>query len=621
MATYYKYAEREASNYINWTEIGKNLSDTLNEEAKRREELKDKLDQASSEFGQKLNNAPQGEFQTGNEWTIDASSKVMEMRLIQDQLLKTGKWNLRQYLSARRNLEGDTKGLYDLMTEYQTEYKNKLEAFKKQETSGATLDFMALQEGLANLQNTSFYINPTTGTGNLGIKKLNPQTGVYEMTNDFAPVQSLRNRIKLDIPKYKLDELKADVGTLGETTVSRLKDVPGFNRIIAVESETDPVKRKALIDEESKKDPLLGTYLSWEENMVNSKLSNPFKVTSILKDYVSPVSGKEYKPTLNEDEFKNDKTGLLYLLKDNGSGVLKPTFKPEQEQVAANFVRDQYRNMITQKTKIDVATEPDVWHPDAGYLQWKQSNDEEKKKLQNTLNMAAQLYYGDNTQINAAIQYFKGLNPSIAKMTRDKNGVTIYDSDGNKTVFGFSDKNGNVIPQKEWLQGVTGIHGIKDINSALQQTGFDTSKKFNYYGEGFAETSKKQSDAEIKWNAVVTKKTGEKGNEERDWDKNIYVEDNPELLAQRLGTATQGLGLGLTFEGTSEYGLNGKTDYLLIKKGNEVLKQVQVDDQNGSPIIQNFITDYIKATFPTETPRAETVIPPDVTSAGYWNPK
>ena len=34
MATYYKYADREAGSQVNWAEIGKNLTDTLSEENK-----------------------------------------------------------------------------------------------------------------------------------------------------------------------------------------------------------------------------------------------------------------------------------------------------------------------------------------------------------------------------------------------------------------------------------------------------------------------------------------------------------------------------------------------------------------------------------------------------------
>jgi len=36
MATYYKYVERNAKDRINWNEVGKSVSDMLNEEAKVR---------------------------------------------------------------------------------------------------------------------------------------------------------------------------------------------------------------------------------------------------------------------------------------------------------------------------------------------------------------------------------------------------------------------------------------------------------------------------------------------------------------------------------------------------------------------------------------------------------
>jgi len=595
MATYYKYADREASNYINWTEISKNLSDTLSQEAKRREELKAQLDKSSSEFGDKLDNAPQGEYTPANTWIIDAATKGQEMRLIQDQLLKSGKWNLQQYLSARRNTEGDFKGMFDLAKEYQDEYKVKLEAFKQQKTSQATLDLMGATEGLANLQSTSLYINPTTGVANLGVKKLNPSTGVYEMTNDFASVQSLRNRIKMEIPKYDLGELKTDVSTLGETTVARLKDVAGMNRVIAIESETDPTKRKALIDEATKQDPLLGTYLSWEDNMVQSKMDNKLKVTSILADFLRTKDGKNYKQTLNQQEFDNDKTGLVYLMKDDGSGVLKPTFKPEQEKAVEGFVRDQYRNMITRTQKIDVATEPDVWHPDASYLQWSQGNADKKKEMTNNLNKAGQLYYGTNEDIESARTYFLGVVPNAKDITRTPDGVVITFDNNTKFPLPFKDENGNLIPQDKWIEGAVALHGIKDTKTAIKESGYDASKAFNAESEGSSSIQIPVSPQVIKYQSIINAKTKDG---EQEWNKNIYVEDDaPKLaatLTQKFGGSEFG---GLTFKGE----VNGLYDDQLSIYGpdNTLLKKIDVNGKEGSQEILDTLNKYIQATYPS----------------------
>jgi hypothetical protein len=596
MATYYKYADREASNYINWTEISKNLNDTLSEESKRREDLKAQLDKSSSDFGQKLDNSPQGEYTPANTWIIDASSKGQEMRLIQDQLLKSGKWNLQQYLSARRNTEGDFKGMFDLAKEYQDEYKVKLEAFKTQKTSQATLDLMGSTQGLANLQNTSLYINPTTGVANLGVKKLNPSTGVYEMTNDFASVQSLRNRIKMDIPKYDLAELKTDVSTLGETTIARLKDVAGMNRVIAIESETDPTKRQALKDEAAKKDPLLGTYLSWEDNMVQSKMDNKFKVTSILTDFLRTSDGKNYKQTLNEAEFKNDKTGLVYLMKDDGSGILKPTFNPEQEKAVEGFVRDQYRNMITRTQKIDVATEPDIYRPDASILQINKEAADKKKESFNNLNKAGQLYYGTPEEIESARTYFLGVVKNAKDITRTPDGVVITFNDNTKFPLPFKDENGNLIPQDRWIEGAVALHSIKDTKTAIKESGYDASKAFNTESSGSSSIQAPVSPEVTKFNAITT---GKDKDGKLNWDENIIRIDDGAKTASNLTTILGPLNLGLTFSGEGI-----AYDYVnIFKKDGKLLEKIQVDNANGAAKIQEVIRKYIEDEFPS-TPKA-----------------
>ena len=60
MSTYFKYAERKATNEVNWAEISSNMVDTLNEAVKIREEKKAAIDKATNELGNTLADAPQG---------------------------------------------------------------------------------------------------------------------------------------------------------------------------------------------------------------------------------------------------------------------------------------------------------------------------------------------------------------------------------------------------------------------------------------------------------------------------------------------------------------------------------------------------------------------------------
>ena len=47
MATAYKYVEREATDNINWAEVGANFSGMLQEEMRVRQEKKDAIDEST----------------------------------------------------------------------------------------------------------------------------------------------------------------------------------------------------------------------------------------------------------------------------------------------------------------------------------------------------------------------------------------------------------------------------------------------------------------------------------------------------------------------------------------------------------------------------------------------
>ena len=59
--TYFKYAERDASNYVNWAEVGKKMSDVIDADLKRREQEKAEIDKRIDENFKFLTEAPQGQ--------------------------------------------------------------------------------------------------------------------------------------------------------------------------------------------------------------------------------------------------------------------------------------------------------------------------------------------------------------------------------------------------------------------------------------------------------------------------------------------------------------------------------------------------------------------------------
>ena len=121
MATYYKYVERNAKDRINWNEVGKSLTDMLDEEARVRREKKAEIDENSRQDGIKLANAPTGDFDDGNTFVKKYVDNMTEYRLIQDRLLKSGQLNLSSYTRNRQNNTDGTTQIFELAELYQAE--------------------------------------------------------------------------------------------------------------------------------------------------------------------------------------------------------------------------------------------------------------------------------------------------------------------------------------------------------------------------------------------------------------------------------------------------------------------------------------------------------------------
>lgn len=583
MPSYYKYAERQAASVIDWNKISSSLVDTLKEENTRREELKAQIDKKSFEYGQELNNAPQGDYENANTWILNAADQGQQARLMQDNLLKSGQLKLKDYMVMRRNLEGDFKNMFAVAKEYQDEYKTKMERYQTDKSSKSELQLMETIESLANFTKTSPYINPTTGVISLSKQEL--KDGVYQPTGDYVSIQSLRNRLKINIDKFDEGNLSSDVKTLGNTTVSSLRKINGMRRIIEVEKTKDPTLRKALEDDKE-----IGTYIAWENSSVEKYMSNPYSTLSILTDYVGTTEdGEQFKLTFNEEEFNNDDTGQLYLMKDDGSGVLKPTFKEEQKEMVSKYIKNQYRNMIDRERTIDTGTEPAEERVSVAEMEYAEGKGERKRQRENAMNMTALLYRGTQQEVDAATQYFKQSivdkdgKRLIERIDRNGDGVTIKYLDGSKETIPFKDASGQLIPQDRWVQSQVGLHGIKDIKKSELQGSVDMTKAFNPDATASASvTIPKAKTPYVKQEEIYNEKNKEKGMALADLVEEDGAPEATENLNNRFNN------LGFYFVDSSKDG--GITDYVSIYWGDPTQGGTKLGDVNldDSPNIGQF---------------------------------
>ena len=380
MATYYKYAERSADSTINWAQVGKGMTDMLQEEARIREEKKAAIDEASREYGKTLQDLPSGDFQTANEFAIKFGGKAQEQLLIQDRLLKSGILKPNDYAVLRQNLNDGTTQMFDLAKEYEAEYQDKLSRIDNVDPANRSQQLesalMAQIEGLSNLSNVDAVINPNTGVVSLGKYITKTIDGkevrvLSDSPNDVATVGELRNRIKSKYDYFDVAKATANAADgLGEVKTQMLdlaKRGGDANTIFAMSDKKEGMYltkaelaklQKQLADKEISKiefDETMAanSYSGAEKLLIEEMLVNPFNVTSILTENLTGTFTEEFdEEKAKAAHAKGDQSVIFYKMTPTGLEA-QPT--EEQEKMAYDYLKTQLRSKISTSNEAKTA--------------------------------------------------------------------------------------------------------------------------------------------------------------------------------------------------------------------------------------------------------------------------
>jgi hypothetical protein len=470
--TYYKYAERQANNQIDWFQVGKDLTDMLKKQETDRETKRAAIDEASRKFGQELENAPQGTSDVVNQFTTDYAGDMQAYRLNILKLLKQGQLKPKEYaLINQNNLDG-TKNLFALVKEYQDEHKIKMERAQNSEASASEAQFMAMVEGFGNIKDTKALINPTDGSISVG-KMVTGKDGVKTLAEgpeNYMTVTQLRNRIKQKINKYDLNtELDAETKLLGPVVTEVVSKTGSSTQTGFMTKVTDPTQKKGLSQEGQQ---AVDAYIETEKKIVASKLSNPFNVSSILFDWtggIDPKTNKPYQVTLDP---KLAETSSHYILWTYQNGILQPNFEAnangkEQFKTAQEYTKNKFRSMLEQKTELQPFQQP---RPEQ-QQQWQYEAGQKKKQEGDALALWQQIYSGKDT--NAKETAKQGLlgTPQALKeglididVSDGKNIKLIYSDAAKNRTIKLVDKEGKPVSGDQFAASGTELHGVTDRN-------------------------------------------------------------------------------------------------------------------------------------------------------------
>ena len=483
--SYYGYVERENAAGVNWQEVGANLSQTLLDAGNARQAKRDAFDASTKEYQDTLNDAPSGDFKTANAFALGHAADASRMRLIQDRLLKSGVMKDRDYTVARQNLTDGTKQLFGLSKEYQAEYTDKMERLENGESQVVESWLMEQIEGLSNLKNSQSYINSEDGSVSIG-KMIDSGNGTRVMSkdpNDFMTVNQLRNRYKQKYDVFNVSETMAkEADTLG-TFIESVKTAGGTKYAGKITKLLDATKRGPLGPNGEK---AVDSFLTMEKDMINGYISaNPLNALSVLTNSLvkNPDTGKNFEPTFDKAAAANDPN--LVLLTDDGSGTITPKLSKKQEELAFKTVQTNFRNKIDREETISTYNEPKENTAEI-------NKGDQENKDKNVVSNLAKLFYGDDAGVQEAADFLRGINPNIDTIDRTGDDIIITYLDGKASeTRPWVGADGTPLDQSAWITANANFflgdkNKITDINTVLNSSGLDLTKKRNETSTGFS---------------------------------------------------------------------------------------------------------------------------------------
>lgn len=331
--SYYKYAERDASAEVNWAEIGKNLTQTLQDEVKVREEKKAAIDAATREYDNVLNTSPQGEFQDGNKFTNDYVASQQKIRMMDDALLKSGRMDLKTYTTRRQNGIDGTTQLFDLQTKFQEVYSERIKGVMDGSLTAQNAFEMSQVQAFGDFSKSQAVINNVDGRVSVGMTEMGEDGIKRVVPNSTIPTSVLLGKIGTPLFSYDVNaETKRLVDSQGELVLSLFQ----AGTTVGAGSITELTGLDAIEKFGQGRWTEAAKQMNNAINLgVDSILANPRNIPSLLTGQVGGYSAESF--TYNKDEAAKDKNKILLKASpDLGPGVIDengPNYKDQEKKV------------------------------------------------------------------------------------------------------------------------------------------------------------------------------------------------------------------------------------------------------------------------------------------------
>ena len=493
MATAYKYVERQAEDNINWSQVGKEFSDMLGNEANRREEKKAEIDKGTRDYLNTLEDIQLGESDELNTTLLNFAADLKETKLLQTTLLKSGQLKPRDFNVMSQNLTDGTKQALDVFNVYSEEFSKKMAMNDPslpygEQASDLQNFLMESVEGFRNFTDTAFVADPRTGVVSLAKLIDDPDNPDGPKIPDPNPnklvsANNLTNRMRGTYRKYDVvtnastyaetlgvgeyETILSKGGTRSAGTIQNIKsamakrggisDMSDEERAeFAKDMGLDPDEVKALtLYEESRN--------KWIASQLNENIESTAGL-SVLIDYldVNEATGEKYYPTFDADVAAGDPNAVLVIQKGN-QVISKLT--DEQKRVASRALSTAVDMSIDETETVQAQQ---FYSPPS---QQEVDRMNAKQQQESAINAVSQLYSGTEEEKASAAKVLRSLNKNIESIETTDEGVFVTYNDGtNQEPMLFEDMTGS-----EWVEGntnffLTANNQIQDVNEITKRT-------------------------------------------------------------------------------------------------------------------------------------------------------
>ena len=498
MATYYKYADRDADSQVNWAAVGKDMSDMLAETNRVREEKKAAIDQATRESLLQLAQSPQGENENARSEILRYASNASEMVKIQDRLLKSGELSLKDYTIFRQNLNDGTNLAFNANKAYQEQYA---QVMNDDTLSDLVKQNFAEVEGYGNWNQSGLYINKNgTVMAALKTKKVIDGKEVYTMDatpGNMQSVDAINQMIYGKIKKFDyVTPTKEFADNLGVEEMSVVSKSGLFKQGYVL--KTDDITKRTDLTEDEKS--ILFKFADAEKQAIEAMIGTDTNYATLLIDRVNYNKDKKLYETTYSKEEADKNPNLILKVFDPKSGGHKYEISDAQKEEGREFMRNQMRAQYDKKSDVNMSSQlsrndKPVANKDA---------DDADKEIVNTAQMIGTLWGGANgATIAKATTAFRDINPNIEKVDRTVRGVTVTlkgpDGKLQKRELPFYGTDGKLMTQEQFILSAGPLlGGNADYLSAVKRGGFIKNAKFNDKDEEFSEVTREAPPVKAK---------------------------------------------------------------------------------------------------------------------------